>query len=115
MEVIIKYSPIILIGIYLITILITLIKSNQIRGKVVEAHREDSPYSWTRMMGTFLVVSAVIIAFVQLLMGEEMNITLISAMLTIAFGGKIIQKKNENGESVFTFDRNKKDSKDDNK
>ncbi|BAV39244.1 hypothetical protein BPT24_119 [Tenacibaculum phage pT24] len=93
--------------------LMVIFRSKELRKNFLQAHKEKSEYSWTRFMGTFIVTTAMVIALTSLLMGKEANVTLISLMLATAFGGKVLQKRTENGESIFTFTKNKKDNTED--
>jgi len=112
MEKIILYSPFIVITLYVIGIVAMLLYTNG-RNTFFEAHKESSDYSWTRVAGTFLISSAIVIAFAQILGNKEPNIALISSMIAVAIGGKVVQKRAENGDSLFTLNKNKDEDKQD--
>lgn len=100
MEKLILYSPFIIISLYLLGIVSMMLYSNG-RNTFFEAHKETSNYSWTRVAGTFLISSAIVLAFAQVLGGKEPNLALITAMITVAVGGKVAQKRVENSDSLF--------------
>lgn len=100
------YSPFIIISLYVVGIVVLMLHTKT-RNTIFEAHKESSDYSWTRVAGTFLISSAIVIAFAQILGNKEPNIVLISSMLAVAMGGKVVQKRAENGGNIFTMNKNK--------
>lgn len=112
MTTILKYAPYMVIFISLLFAIFTIVNSKNLRKVILESHKEKSEYSWTRVMGSVIVFSAVVIAMAQsihALNGEEVSITLVISMLGIAIGGKVAQKRNEKGELETTVETKKKE------
>ena len=107
LEKVIQNAPFFIIIAYYI-LLIGLFVSKTFRNGFAEAHKEKSLHSWTRYLGTFVVFSAIVICLSQVAGGREVNVVLITTMLTIAFGGKVIQKQTENGGKFFSFGKDDK-------
>lgn len=77
-------------------LLMLLFVSSTFRSRFADAHREKSLNSWIRYMGTFVILSAIVIAIAQVAGNKEVNFPLVTTMLGIAFGGKVAQKHIEN-------------------
>ncbi len=106
---IVQIAPFLVVGLYTLFLLFMVFNAN-FRKNLEDAHKESkySTYSWTRYASSFLILSAVVIIFAQILGNKEINFTLVSMMITIAMGGKLVHSKNADGSSIFSLNRGKK-------
>lgn len=103
---IVKYAPFIIVGLYTLFLLFMVFNAN-FRKNLQDAHKETkfSSYSWTRYASSFLILSAVVIIFAQVLGQSEVNFPLVSLMLTVAMGGKLVHSKNADGTSILSMNK----------
>lgn len=109
---IVKYAPFIVVGLYTLFLIFMIFNAN-FRKNLGDAHKESkySTFSWTRYASSFLILSAVVIMFAQILGNKEVNFALISLMLTVAMGGKLVHSKNADGTSIFSLGKQKEETK----
>jgi len=106
---IVKYAPFIIVGLYTLFLIFMVFNAN-FRKNLQDAHKESnfSSYSWTRYASSFLILSAVVIIFAQVLGQSEVNFPLVSLMLTVAMGGKLVHSKNADGSSILSMNKSKR-------
>lgn len=103
MEKVLEFVPMVIVMSYILFVgFLFLFKD--FRNILFESHKEvgdSSKYSWTRVMGTLIISSSIIVIFYQMLSGAELSYGLITSMISISMGGKVAQKRVEQGKSLF--------------
>lgn len=95
LRLLVENAPFLVVITYSILLLL-LFLSSAFRHNFSDSHKHNTLNSWIRYMGSFVVISAVVIALAQVAGNKEINYAVVTTMLTIAFGGKVAQKHVEN-------------------